>query len=58
MILDGKDPAAIAEAARVIRGGGLVGFATETVYGLGADASSDSAVAGSLPPRAGPATTR
>jgi L-threonylcarbamoyladenylate synthase len=46
MILDGKDPAAIAEAARVIRGGGLVGFATETVYGLGADASSDSAVAG------------
>jgi L-threonylcarbamoyladenylate synthase len=46
MILDGKDPAAIAEAARVIRAGGLVGFATETVYGLGADASSDSAVAG------------
>jgi L-threonylcarbamoyladenylate synthase len=46
MILDGRDPAAIAEAARVIRDGGLVGFATETVYGLGADASSDSAVAG------------
>ncbi len=46
MILDGKDPAAIAEAARVIRAGGLVGFATETVYGLGADASSDTAVAG------------
>ncbi|MDP3606672.1 MAG: L-threonylcarbamoyladenylate synthase [Polaromonas sp.] len=46
MILDGKDPAAIAEAARVLRSGGLVGFATETVYGLGADASSDSAVAG------------
>ncbi|MDP2819469.1 MAG: L-threonylcarbamoyladenylate synthase [Polaromonas sp.] len=46
MIRDGKDPAAIAEAARVIRAGGLVGFATETVYGLGADASSDSAVAG------------
>jgi L-threonylcarbamoyladenylate synthase len=46
MILDGKDPAAIAEAARVIRAGGLVGFATETVYGLGADASSDAAVAG------------
>ncbi len=46
MIKGGTDPAAIAEAARVIRSGGLVGFATETVYGLGADASSDSAVAG------------
>lgn len=46
MIRDGKDAAAIAEAARMIRAGGLVGFATETVYGLGADASSDSAVAG------------
>ncbi len=46
MIRDGHDPAAIAAAARVIRSGGLVGFATETVYGLGADASSDSAVAG------------
>jgi L-threonylcarbamoyladenylate synthase len=46
MIRDGQDPAAIAEAARLIQAGGLVGFATETVYGLGADASSDSAVAG------------
>jgi L-threonylcarbamoyladenylate synthase len=46
MIRDGHDPAAIAEAARMIQSGGLVGFATETVYGLGADASSDSAVAG------------
>ena len=46
MIRDGTDPAAILEAARVIRAGGLVGFPTETVYGLGADASSDSAVAG------------
>ncbi|MDQ3273113.1 MAG: L-threonylcarbamoyladenylate synthase [Pseudomonadota bacterium] len=46
MIRDGRDPAAIAEAARVIRAGGLIGFATETVYGLGADASSDTAVAG------------
>ncbi len=46
MIRDGKDAAAVAEAARVIRAGGLVGFATETVYGLGADASSDHAVAG------------
>lgn len=46
MIRDGNDPAAVLEAARVIRAGGLVGFPTETVYGLGADASSDSAVAG------------
>lgn len=46
MIRDGQDAAAIAEAARVIQSGGLVGFATETVYGLGADASSDQAVAG------------
>lgn len=46
MIRDGMDVAAVAEAARVIRAGGLVGFATETVYGLGADASSDAAVAG------------
>lgn len=30
----------------MIRSGGLVGFATETVYGLGADASNDQAVAG------------
>ncbi|RFB80130.1 L-threonylcarbamoyladenylate synthase [Methylovirgula sp. 4M-Z18] len=40
------DPAAIARAAQVIRAGGLVSFPTETVYGLGADASSDQAVAG------------
>lgn len=46
MIRDGTDAAAVLEAARVIRAGGLVGFPTETVYGLGADASSDSAVAG------------
>ncbi|MBW8721310.1 MAG: threonylcarbamoyl-AMP synthase, partial [Polaromonas sp.] len=46
MILSGADPNAIAEAARRIRAGELVGFPTETVYGLGADASSDTAVAG------------
>ncbi len=34
-----------AEAARLLRYGGLVGFATETVYGLGADATSPEAVA-------------
>ncbi|MCE5342371.1 MAG: threonylcarbamoyl-AMP synthase [Eubacteriales bacterium] len=36
--------AAIAEAARIIRGGGLVAFPTETVYGLGADALNGNAV--------------
>ncbi|MES2280386.1 MAG: L-threonylcarbamoyladenylate synthase [Pseudomonadota bacterium] len=46
MIVSGTDPQAVLEAARVIQAGGLVGFPTETVYGLGADASSDSAVAG------------
>jgi L-threonylcarbamoyladenylate synthase len=37
---------AIAEAARIIRAGGLVAFPTETVYGLGADAANGQAVAG------------
>lgn len=46
MILDGQSPAAIAEAARQLRSGELVAFPTETVYGLGADAASDEAVAG------------
>ena len=38
-------PDAIAEAAKVIRRGGLVAFPTETVYGLGADATNDNAIA-------------
>lgn len=38
----GKD---IARAAQILRAGGLVAFPTETVYGLGADASSDEATA-------------
>ena len=40
------DDAAISEAAEILRAGGLVAFPTETVYGLGADASNDEAVAG------------
>ena len=39
------DGEAIAEAADILRAGGLVAFPTETVYGLGADATSDKAVA-------------
>jgi len=38
-------PAAFERAGRVIRDGGLVAFPTETVYGLGADATDDRAVA-------------
>jgi L-threonylcarbamoyladenylate synthase len=35
----------IERAARLLRGGALVAFPTETVYGLGADATNDRAVA-------------
>lgn len=39
------DDGAIADAARILRAGGLVAFPTETVYGLGADAADGRAVA-------------
>ena len=39
-------PDVIAQAAGVIRDGGLIGLPTDTVYGLAADATSDAAVAG------------
>lgn len=38
-------PEAIAQAAERLRAGGLVALPTETVYGLGADATNDRAVA-------------
>lgn len=38
-------PVALARAGQLIGHGGLVAFPTETVYGLGADATSDRAVA-------------
>ncbi|WP_050528069.1 L-threonylcarbamoyladenylate synthase [Pseudorhodobacter aquimaris] len=41
----GTTPDDIAAAAGILRAGGLVGFATETVYGLGGDARNDRAVA-------------
>ena len=44
-IRQAAQPGAIAEAARILRRGGLVAFPTETVYGLGADATDDRAVA-------------
>src|SRR5215470_16251595 len=39
------DRAAIAAAARSLAAGGLVAFPTETVYGLGADATNGAAIA-------------
>jgi L-threonylcarbamoyladenylate synthase len=41
----GADPDAIAAAGRCLAEGGLVAFPTETVYGLGADATDGKAVA-------------
>ena len=41
----GGDAAGIARAGALLAGGGLVAFPTETVYGLGADARDDHAVA-------------
>ncbi|MCS6842446.1 MAG: L-threonylcarbamoyladenylate synthase [Roseiflexus sp.] len=50
------DPQIIAEAAAVIRAGGLVAFPTETVYGLGANALDDRAVARIFHAKGRPAT--
>ena len=44
-ISDGNDAAAVARAAEQLAAGELVAFPTETVYGLGARADSDEAVA-------------
>jgi len=43
--LDGSDPRAIDTAAAMLRAGKVVAFPTETVYGLGADALNERAVA-------------
>ena len=45
MRLDASDPSAIARAAERLAAGDLVAFPTETVYGLGARADDDAAVA-------------
>jgi L-threonylcarbamoyladenylate synthase len=39
------DPAGVERAVQILTGGGLVAFPTETVYGLGADATNPEAVA-------------
>lgn len=43
--LDGENKADLEAAAGLLRGGGLVAFPTETVYGLGADGLNPDAVA-------------
>ncbi|HVY19889.1 MAG TPA: L-threonylcarbamoyladenylate synthase [Bauldia sp.] len=45
-IRSASDPAAVAEAAGLLRAGELVAMPTETVYGLAADATNARAVAG------------
>ena len=45
MILSLSDPSALPRAVQTLADGGLVGLPTETVYGLGADASKELAVA-------------
>ena len=46
MLLKGDDAGSIEQAARALAEGRLVAFPTETVYGLGARADDDAAVAG------------
>ncbi|WP_225782135.1 L-threonylcarbamoyladenylate synthase [Xenophilus sp. Marseille-Q4582] len=55
MILDGRDPAALQQAADALQAGQLVAFPTETVYGLGADAGNDDAVRGIFAAKGRPA---
>ncbi|MBB2486671.1 threonylcarbamoyl-AMP synthase [Mitsuaria sp. WAJ17] len=45
MLLNGADPAAVRQAAEALARGALVALPTETVYGLGARADDDTAVA-------------
>src|SRR5438105_10244021 len=44
--IEPASPDSIERAAAILRRGGLVAIPTETVYGLGADAANDRAVAG------------
>ena len=52
------DKNAIAEAAAILRRGGLLGIPTETVYGLGADGLNEDGCAVFSRPRDGHRTTR
>lgn len=44
LIVDGFSNSSVVRAAAILRRGGLVGFPTETVYGLAADAENDVAL--------------
>lgn len=50
------DPVALARAAAIMRGGGLVAFPTETVYGLGAVVDHDAALAAVFAAKGRPVT--
>src|SRR6056297_3243077 len=50
------DPSVIERAAAHLEMGGLVAFPTETVYGLGADATSDDAIASLFEAKGRPST--
>ncbi|HEX7446859.1 MAG TPA: L-threonylcarbamoyladenylate synthase [Pirellulales bacterium] len=52
----GVEPAALALAGQILRGGGLVAFPTETVYGLGANALDAAAVERIFAAKGRPAT--
>jgi L-threonylcarbamoyladenylate synthase len=51
------DVAVLQRAARLLAAGELVAFPTETVYGLGADARNDEAVAGIFAAKGRPSAT-
>ena len=55
MILDGFSASSIASGAQAIRSGALLGLPTETVYGLGADAENEAAIAGIFTAKGRPA---
>ena len=52
-----RDKNALKEAADIIRQGGLIAFPTETVYGLGADATDATAAKKYMPQRVAPRIT-
>ena len=57
LLIDAYQPnlAVMAQAAAIIKQGGLVAFPTETVYGLGADALNADAVRGIFSAKGRPA---
>ena len=56
MIWQGNNPAHIEQAAQRLADGALLAFPTETVYGLGADAGQDAAVAALYAAKGRPST--